>query len=173
MCIFTILKLVISLNARKIFWFYSSKGSLFHVYLVQSCIFLIQSCIEVTSIWTRVWHNMMHRCLILKRAQYDNFYIFIYFDNVLICLKMSLVFLSLPQRQHKMHIFRNLQSTVYWCSLYINQPVNNFFEWCLFLILFTCVHIKKAKIEICSRMFYPVITATVSTWFISIEEMFK
>jgi len=31
MCIFTILKLVISLKTRKQFWFYSGKGSLFQV----------------------------------------------------------------------------------------------------------------------------------------------
>jgi len=46
MCIFTILKLVISLKAKKRFWFYSGKVSLFHV--SQFWIFVIQSCIEVT-----------------------------------------------------------------------------------------------------------------------------
>jgi len=73
MWIFSILKLVISLKARKRFWFYLGKKSLFHVSLAQFCIFLIQSCIEVTSLWARVWHNMMHRCLIHKRAQYNNY----------------------------------------------------------------------------------------------------
>jgi len=73
MCIFTILKLVISLKARKRFRFYSGKGSLFHVSLAQFCIFQIQSCNKVTSLWARVWHNMMHICLIHKSAQYDNF----------------------------------------------------------------------------------------------------
>jgi len=50
MCIFTILKFVISLKARKRFWFYSGKGSLFHVSRAQFCSFLIQSCNEVTSL---------------------------------------------------------------------------------------------------------------------------
>jgi len=63
----------ISLKARKRFWFYSGNGSLFHVSLAQFCIFLLQSCIEVTSLWTRVWHTTMHRCLIHKRAHYDNY----------------------------------------------------------------------------------------------------
>ena len=71
MCIFTLLKLVISLKARTRFWFYSGKGLLFLVSLEQVCIFLIKYCI--ISLWTRVWHNMMHRCLIHKRAQYDNY----------------------------------------------------------------------------------------------------
>jgi len=35
--------------------------------------------------------------------------LFRYFDNVLICLKRRLVFLSLPQRQHKMQIFRKIK----------------------------------------------------------------
>jgi len=32
------------------------------------------------------------------------------FDNVLICLRMSLVFLSLPQRQHKMQVLRKIKN---------------------------------------------------------------
>jgi len=49
---------------------------------------------------------MMHRCLIHKRAQYDNFiqifrWCFDLFKNVP-------HFLSLPQRQHKMQILRKL-----------------------------------------------------------------
>jgi len=76
---------------------------------------------------------------------------------------MSLDFFwSLPQRQHNMQNIRKLKKaqTFYLCSLYIHvdQPVNNFFDWCLFLILHTNVHFKKAKFEICSGMFYPVIT---------------
>jgi len=35
--------------------------------------------------------------------------LFRYFDNVLICLKMRLVLLSLPQRQHKMQMFRKIK----------------------------------------------------------------
>jgi len=73
MCVFTILKLVIPLKARKRFWFYSGNWSLFHVSLAQFCIYLIQPCFEFTSLWTLVWHNMMHTCLKHKRAQYKNY----------------------------------------------------------------------------------------------------
>ena len=72
MCIFTILRLVFSLKARKRFWFLLGNGSLFHVSLAQFCIFLIQSCSEVSSLSIRIWHNMMHRSLKHKRAQNDN-----------------------------------------------------------------------------------------------------
>ena len=138
------------------------QGVSFHVSLAQFCIFLIQSCIEITLLWTRVWHNMMHRCLIPNMIT-----IFRYFDNVLICLKMSHVFVITATTTQNA-IFRKLKSANnLLMPFYINQPVNNFFEWCFFLynlhaygsllvpfcLSFRSVHIKKAKFEICSRMF--------------------
>jgi len=92
------------------------------------------------AIWTRVRHNMMHFCLIHKRAQYDNY--IRYFDNVLICLKMSLVFLSLPQRQHKMHIFRKIKSANSLLMPIIYKPASEQLFWMMFIseIVYICSH---------------------------------
>ena len=76
--------------------------------------------------------------------------IFRYFDNVLICLKMSLVFLSLPQRQHKMQILRNLKTANSLLMLMIYRPASEQRFDLVFIsdILFAYVHTKKAKFEI-------------------------
>jgi len=50
--------------------------------------------------------------------------LFRYFDYVLICLKMSLVFLSLPQRQHKMQILRKLKTANSLLMLIIYRPAS-------------------------------------------------
>ena len=50
--------------------------------------------------------------------------LFRYFDYVLICLKMSLVFLSLPQRQHKMQILRKLKTANSQLMLIIYIPAS-------------------------------------------------
>ena len=50
--------------------------------------------------------------------------IFRYFDNVLICLKNVPRFLSLPQRRHKMHLFRELKSANSLLMLIIYKPAS-------------------------------------------------
>ena len=50
--------------------------------------------------------------------------VFRYFDGGLICLKISLVFLSLPQRQHKMQSLRKLKTANSLLMLIIYRPAS-------------------------------------------------
>ena len=50
--------------------------------------------------------------------------IFKYFDFVLLSIKMSLVFLSLPQRQHKMQLLRKLKTANSVLMLIIYRPAS-------------------------------------------------
>ena len=91
MCIFTILKLVISFKARKQIWFYSDKGSLFHESLAQFWFFFSYNLVLKLHRYELVFGIMW--CTDVLYFNVSNMIsIFRYFDKVLICLKMPLVF---------------------------------------------------------------------------------
>jgi len=73
--------------------------------------------------------------------------IFRYFDNVLICLKMALVFLSLLQRKHKMQILRKLKRTNSILILIIYRPASEQRFYLVFIsdIINIRSHYKESK----------------------------
>jgi len=79
------------------------------------------------------------------------------------CKKYPSIFLSLPQRQHKTQIIRKLKSANNLLMLiiqymYIDQPVNNVFTWCWFLIFLHTFTLRKQSSKFVRVCFNHVIT---------------
>ena len=81
------------------------------------------------------------------------------FDYVLICLKMSLVFLSLPQRQHKMQIFRKLKSANSLLMLMVYKPASE--QLFLMVFIFDTIYMRSHQESKVRNLFAYVFTLSL------------